>query len=77
MDSKKIVLEMCEMDAKNCSHEDAKFLEKHMRLYYLHAKESDSKMSLLQKFVKSPAAFKHMDLIEELKSDENKAKESA
>lgn len=60
---------MSEFENKNCSQEDALFLQNQLVAYYLKSDENDSKWNLLMNFNKNSANFKHMDLIEELKKD--------
>jgi hypothetical protein len=67
--SKKIVLEMGELDANHLKIEEAKFLVFLFKSYYLNSKESDEKFKLLSMFTSNPAEFKHIDLIKQIQSD--------
>ena len=71
-ESKKCVLEMVEYDTKSLKKEEAKFLLNQVKLYYSNADENyekSNKYKILSCFNRTPASFKHMDLIDELKSD--------
>ena len=68
-DSKKIYLEMGEVDATCLKYDEAKFLLNQMKLYYLKATENDEKFKLIEVFHQIPAKFKHMDLIKQLEKD--------
>jgi hypothetical protein len=47
-ESKKILLEMGEMDNNIVKLEEAKFLLNQMKLYYLHSQNDDEKQNLLK-----------------------------
>ncbi len=68
-ESKKMVLEMVEVDQTNLKLEEASFLLNQMRLYYLQSKENDDKYKLISCFNKSPNDFKHMDIIKQIELD--------
>jgi hypothetical protein len=68
-ESKKIYLEMGEVDATCLKYDEAKFLLNQMKLYYLKATENDEKFKLIEVFHQNPAKFKHMDLIKQLEKD--------
>ena len=68
-ESKKILLEMGEMDNNSLKLEEAKFLLNQMKLYYLQSKSDDEKQNLLTCFNKTPDQFKHMDLIKQVEKD--------
>ena len=75
-ESKKILLEMGEMDNNNILKlEEAKFLLNQMKLYYLHSKSDDEKQNLLACFNKTPDQFKHMDLIKQVEKDNLKVEQ--
>ena len=72
IDSKQCALEMVEMDANSLKKEEAMFLMDQLRRYYLLSNfddEQDSKFKLIHCFNKTPANFKHMTIIDELKKD--------
>jgi len=71
IESKQIALEMAEFDTQHLKLDEAKQLINQMKLYYLHANETDEKYALLECFSKTPNQFKHMDLIKQLEKDLN------
>lgn len=68
-ETKKIVLEMVEVDTKQLKMEEAKLLMHLMKSYYLKSVENDEKFDLMSKFTNKPAEFKHMDLVKQLEGD--------
>lgn len=64
--SNQIVLEMVELDDTKLKKEEATFLLKQMKLYYLNKNEQDEKFKLMNCFISKPTEFKHMDLIKQL-----------
>lgn len=75
IETKKIVLEMAEIDLQHLKLEEAKLLIHQMKLYYLNAKENDEKYALLTCFCKKPNEFKHMNLIKQLENDNIKVEQ--
>ena len=71
LETKKVALEMSEIDANHLKTHEAKFLIKVMKSYYLESNEdeTDEKFALLKIFNQAPHNFKHMDLIDQLKKD--------
>lgn len=69
LESKKISLEMSEVDQRHLNVEEARFLIHVMKQYYVHSAENDKKHQLMRTFNKDSNAFRHMDLIDELKAD--------
>lgn len=70
LDSKKISLEMSEVDQRHLNVSEARFLIHVMKQYYVDSVEGDRKHEIMRTFNKDPNAFRHMDLIDELKADE-------
>ena len=68
-ETKKVYLEMGEMDSTCLNFEEAKFLLNQMKLYYLKAEENDEKFKLIETFHLTPSSFKHMDLIKQVEKD--------
>lgn len=68
-ESNRVVLEMVEVDDKHVKKEEASFLLKQIRLYYLNKNEQDNKHNLMSCFISRPAEFKHMDLIKQLETE--------
>lgn len=75
IETKKVVLEMAEIDLQHLKLEEAKLLIHQMKLYYLNAKENDEKYALLTCFCKKPNEFKHMNLIKQLENDNIKVEQ--
>lgn len=69
LESKKISLEMTEVDSNNLKPEEAKFLIHLMKSYYIDCEDGDAKNDLMKRFTYEPAKFDHMDTIEMLKKD--------
>ena len=69
MESKKIALELAEVDMNVIKLEEAKFLVHLLKMYYLQSDEDDEKYKILYGFHKTPDQFKHMDLIKQLDND--------
>jgi hypothetical protein len=69
LDTKGISLEMSEVDQRHLKVEEAKFLVHLLRQYYSYSEDGDRKHQIMRTFNKDPNAFKHMDLIDELKAD--------
>ncbi len=76
-ESKNLALEMVEMDQRMMKMEEAKFLINQLHDYYLRASADvdggDEKYKLLATFNKSPANFKHMDVIRQIEKDKVKS----
>lgn len=69
LDSKKISLEMSEVDQRHLNVHEARFLIHVMKQYYVDSVQGDRKHEIMRTFNKDPNAFRHMDLIDELKGD--------
>ncbi|RNA34718.1 ATP synthase mitochondrial F1 complex assembly factor 1 [Brachionus plicatilis] len=68
-DTKKVVLEMVEVDTNTLKMEEAKLLMHLMKLYYLKSEDNDEKYTLMNIFTKKPDEFKHMDIIKQFEND--------
>lgn len=68
-ETKKIVLEMVEVDTKSLKMEEAKLLMDMMKLYYLKSEKNDEKYILMDTFTNKPNEFKHMDIIKQFEKD--------
>ena len=75
VESKKIHLEMGEIDDTCLKLEEAKFLLNQMKLYYLKANENDEKFKLMETFHLTPSSFKHMGLIKQVEKDNLKVEQ--
>lgn len=69
LSSKKIALEMVEIDANQLKPEEAQYLIHLVKQYYINSKEGDEKYSLLKSFTNEPDKFSHMSVIDMIKSD--------
>ena len=79
-ETKLLALEMAEVDLRMLKLEEAKLLVNQLRGYYLHSNADvdggDDKNKLLNAFNKSPATFKHMEIIRQLEKDNVKIENS-
>lgn len=68
-ESKKIVLEMVEVDTKSLKMEEAKLLMHLMKLFYLKSEQNDEKYNLMDIFTNKPNDFRHMDIIKQFEKE--------
>lgn len=68
-DTKKVVLEMVEVDTNVLKMEEARLLMHLMKLYYLKCEQNDEKFALMNTFTSKPNDFKHMDIIKQFEKE--------
>ncbi len=69
IESKKVILEMTEIDQNSLKLEEANFLLNQLKSYYLKANEEDEKYKLISCFNKNPNEFKHMEIIKQIEKE--------